>query len=377
MMAEYYEQRIDFGMILTEATSVDAMGVGYPNTPGIWSDEQVEGWKKVTERVHAKVGVILCQLWHVGRMSDPIYLDGKIHVSSSAIAPAGHVSLVRPEKSFVTPRALTVEEIQEVVQQYKRGAENAKKAGFDGVEILLYQISQTELLSRAALQDIKRRALRSGLALYGMSTHQGFVSPDPEVRRQNIELTIGQIELCYALGIPTMRVNTGRWGTSKNFDELMANRGIEPPLPGYTEEDGFPWVIDALERCLPTAEKCGVVLGLENHWGLGLTPEGVLRIVDAIDSPWLQVTLDTGNFLENPYEKLEKLAPKTVLLQAKTYYGGGEWYSLDLDYQKVGELMRKANYRGWVSLEFEGKEDYRTAIPKSLELLRKSFTRAT
>ena len=253
----------------------------------------------------------------------------------------------------------------------------AGQLGFDGVEILLYQISQTELLSRAALQDIKRRALRSGLALYGMSTHQGFVSPDPEVRRQNIELTIGQIELCYALGIPTMRVNTGRWGTSKNFDELMANRGIEPPLPGYTEEDGFPWVIDALERCLPTAEKCGVVLGLENHWGLGLTPEGVLRIVDAIDSPWLQVTLDTGNFLENPYEKLEKLAPKTVLLQAKTYYGGGEWYSLDLDYQRVGELMRKANYRGWVSLEFEGKEDYRTAIPKSLELLRKSFPRAT
>lgn len=253
--------------------------------------------------------------------------------------------------------------------------EFAGELGFDGVEILLYQISQTELLSRAALQDIKRRALRSGLALYGMSTHQGFVSPDAQVRRQNIELTIGQIELCYALGIPTMRVNTGRWGTSKNFDELMANRGIEPPLPGYTDEDGFPWVIDALERCLPTAEKCGVVLGLENHWGLGLTPEGVLRIVDAIDSPWLQVTLDTGNFLENPYEKLEKLAPKTVLLQAKTYYGGGEWYSLDLDYQKVGELMRKANYRGWVSLEFEGKEDYRTAIPKSLELLRKSFTR--
>ena len=219
----------------------------------------------------------------------------------------------------------------------------AGELGFDGVEILLYQISQTELLSRAALQDIKRQALRSGLAHYGMSTHQGFVSPAAQIRRQNIELTIGHIELCYALGIPTMRVNTGRWGTSKNFDELMANRGIEPPLPGYTEEDGFPWVIDALERCLPTAEKCGVVLGLENHWGLGLTPEGVLRIVDAIDSPWLQVTLDTGNFLENPYEKLEKLAPKTVLLQAKTYYGGGEWYSLDLDYQEVGELMRKAN----------------------------------
>ncbi|MFN6139065.1 MAG: sugar phosphate isomerase/epimerase family protein [Planctomycetota bacterium] len=255
--------------------------------------------------------------------------------------------------------------------------EIAGEYGFDGVEILLYQISQTELLSRAALQDIKRKALLSGLALYGMSTHQGFVSPDPEIRRNNIELTIGQIELCYALGIPTMRVNTGRWGTSKNFDELMANRGIEPPIPGYTEEDGFPWVIDALERCLPTAQKCGVVLGLENHWGLGLTPEGVLRIVDAINSPWLQVTLDTGNFLESPYEKLEKLAPKTVLLQAKTYYGGGEWYTLDLDYARIGELMRKAKYRGWVSLEFEGKEDYKTAIPKSLELLRKSFARTS
>ena len=135
MMAEYYEQRSDFGLILTEATSVDSMGVGYPNTPGIWSTEQVEGWKKVIERVHAKGGLILCQLWHVGRISDPFYLDGKQPISSSAITPAGHVSLVSPEKSFVIPRALSVEEIQEVVQQYKRGAENAKKAGFDGVEI--------------------------------------------------------------------------------------------------------------------------------------------------------------------------------------------------------------------------------------------------
>lgn len=135
MMAEYYEQRSDFGMIISEATSVDPMGVGYPNTPGIWSADQVVGWKKVTDRVHAKGGLILCQLWHVGRMSDPLYLDGKPPVSCSAIAPSGYVSLVRPEKPFVTPHALTIEEIQEVVQQYKLGAVNAKKAGFDGVEI--------------------------------------------------------------------------------------------------------------------------------------------------------------------------------------------------------------------------------------------------
>ena len=135
LMAEYYGQRSRFGMILCEATSVDSLGVGYPDTPGIWSEEQVAGWKKVTDRVHAEGGIILCQLWHVGRISDPIYLDGKTPVAPSAVKPAGHVSLLRPEKGFETPRALTLDEIKEVVSQYKRGAENAKKAGFDGVEI--------------------------------------------------------------------------------------------------------------------------------------------------------------------------------------------------------------------------------------------------
>ena len=249
----------------------------------------------------------------------------------------------------------------------------AADMGFDGVELLLYQIGQNDLLSNSKLQSYKRHAFRLGLPLCGMSTHQGFVSPDPQHRKQNIDLTISQVETCYRLGIPTMRVNTGRWGTSRNFDELMANRGIEPPLEGYTDEDAFPWVIESFEKILPTAEKCGVVLGLENHWGLGLTPEGVMRIVNAVDSPWLQVTLDTGNFLENPYEKLEQLAPKTVFLQAKTYYGGGQWYELDLDYPRIASIMRSYNYRGWVSLEFEGLEDYRTAIPRSLALLRQAF----
>jgi sugar phosphate isomerase/epimerase len=207
----------------------------------------------------------------------------------------------------------------------------------------------------------------------GFSTHQGFVSPDKESRDENIALTIRQVEMAYQLGIPTIRINTGRWGTSKDFDELMANRGIEPTLEGYTDEDGFKWVIDALEQVVPTAEKCGVVMGLENHWGLGRLPEGVLRIVNAIDSPWLRVTLDTGNFLEDPYDKLEQLAPFTSLVQAKTYYGGGNWYTLDLDYPRIGEIMRKYEYKGYISLEMEGKEDPMTSVPKSLEVLREAF----
>ena len=111
------------------------MGVGYPDTPGIWSDEQVRGWKLVTDAVRAEGGSILLQLWHVGRLSDPLYLDGRQPVAPSAIAPAGHVSLVRPEKPFVTPRALEREEIPGIIEAYRRGAENAQRAGFDGVEI--------------------------------------------------------------------------------------------------------------------------------------------------------------------------------------------------------------------------------------------------
>lgn len=135
MMAEYYRQRASFGMILTEATAISPMGVGYPNTPGIWSDDQVKGWKSITGAVHQAGGQILLQLWHVGRISDPIYLDGALPVAPSAIAPDGHVSLVRPLKNYVTPRALDLAEIPGIVEEYRRGAENAKAAGFDGVEI--------------------------------------------------------------------------------------------------------------------------------------------------------------------------------------------------------------------------------------------------
>ncbi|SDI35608.1 2,4-dienoyl-CoA reductase [Pseudomonas delhiensis] len=135
LMAEYYTQRADAGLILSEATSVTPMGVGYPDTPGIWSDDQVRGWSNVTKAVHANGGRIFLQLWHVGRISDPLYLNGETPVAPSAIKPAGHVSLVRPLKEYVTPRALETEEIADIVEAYRQGAENAKAAGFDGVEI--------------------------------------------------------------------------------------------------------------------------------------------------------------------------------------------------------------------------------------------------
>lgn len=256
--------------------------------------------------------------------------------------------------------------------------EQAADMGFDGVEILHVHMEEAAKavggqVDTALLGKIKRRAFSLGLDLMGFSTHQGFVTPDEEKRKQNIEHTARCLELAHELGIPTIRVNTGRWGTSKNFDELMANKGIEPRLPGYTDDQGFDWVIRSFEALLPTAEKLGVVMGLENHWGLGREATGVIKVLDAIKSPWLQATLDTGNFLENMYEQMDVLAPRAILVQAKTYFGGGEWYSLDIDYAKVAQILRKHNYRGYISLEMEGKESPATAVPKSLEVLRKAF----
>ena len=246
----------------------------------------------------------------------------------------------------------------------------AAETGFDGVELLLVQMEDT---SDSFLQKLKRRAFVNGLDLCGMSTHQGFLRPDPTFRKKNIDDTIGFIEMAYKLGIPTIRVNTGRWGTTKSFEELMNNKGIEPNLPDQTDEDGFKWVIDSLSQCLKRAEECGVVLGLENHWGLGRTAEGVLRIVNAINSPWLRVTMDTGNFFERHYEQLETLATEAVFVQAKTYYGGGIYYTIDIDYDRIAKICQNANYKGYVSLEFEGKEDPWVAVPKSLAMLRTAF----
>lgn len=135
LMAEYYAQRASAGLIISEATIVSPQGAGYPDTPGIWSREQVEGWKRVTQAVHAAGGRILLQLWHVGRVSDPEYLGGALPVAPSAVAPEGFVSLLRPKRRYVVPRALESAELPGIVAAFKKGAENAQAAGFDGVEI--------------------------------------------------------------------------------------------------------------------------------------------------------------------------------------------------------------------------------------------------
>jgi len=251
--------------------------------------------------------------------------------------------------------------------------DRAAALGADGVEILHRQMASED---RPYLNQLKRAAWANGLDLVMLSIHQDFVDPDPEARKRNVEHTIHCLELAHQLGIPSIRLNSGRWGTIRSFDALMEARGIEPPLEGYTEDEAFDWCIGAIEDCLPTAERLGVVMALENHWGLTRTADGLLRIVDAIDSPWLGVNLDTGNFLDDTYEQIERVAPWAAIVQAKTYPGGGEWYTLDLDYDRIARILRDAGFHGYVSLEMEGRADPETAVPESVARLRDAFETA-
>ncbi len=258
--------------------------------------------------------------------------------------------------------------------------EKAAAIGVEGVDILHRQmdIPEKEPLTaegRSYCQKLKRHAFRNGIDLVCLSTHQNFVYPTADERERNIQHTEKCIEIAYELGVPCIRLNSGRWNTISSFDDLMKARGEEPIMPGHSEAEGFQWCIDSIGHLLKKAEQCGVILALENHWGLTRTPAGLTRILDALPSPWLGALLDTGNFLENPYDKLEALAKRAVYVQAKTYYGGGEWYTLDLDYRRIARIFTAAGYTGYVSVEFEGKENPDTAVPKSIAMLKKAFQR--
>ena len=257
----------------------------------------------------------------------------------------------------------------------ERVMEKVSALGVNGIDLLHRQMGIDELgrldaASHIYCRNLKRHALRCGVDLVCLSILQDFVSPSPAERQKWIAFTEKCIEIAYALGIPCIRISSGRWKTIPDFEALMKARGVEPVLPGYTDDDGFNWCIECIQVCTELAAERGVVLALENHWGLSGTPEGQLRIINAVNSPWLGALMDTGNFMENPYDKLARIAPKTVFVQAKSYDGGGEFYTLDLDNARIAKILRDAGYTGYVSLEMEGKEDAETAVPKGLAAIR-------
>ena len=252
----------------------------------------------------------------------------------------------------------------------ERVIEDAGRMGFDGVEVLHRQMSGESV---AYLNQLKRSAFRNGLDLIQLAIHQDFVSPDAQERRKQINHTLHCIELAAQLGAPSIRLNSGRWKTIESFDDLMKVKGDEPPLVGYTNDDAMKWCIDSIQECMPAAEKAGVILDLENHWGLTTKTEALLHIYKAVSSPWLGINLDVGNFPGDPYPEIEKIAPHANIVHFKTYFGGGVWYTLDLDYRRIAGILRNANFTGYVSLEMEGNEPAATAVLKSLELMRAAF----
>ncbi|MBE7542458.1 MAG: sugar phosphate isomerase/epimerase [Bryobacteraceae bacterium] len=249
--------------------------------------------------------------------------------------------------------------------------DQAAKIGFDGVEILHRQMASE---TPAYVNGLKRRALEQGLCFPMLSIHQDFVFPDRAERQKHIDHTLRCLELSARLGIPCMRLNSGRWKTIPSFDDLMKVKGDEPPVPGYTNDDAIKWCVESIQACLPEAEDLGVMMALENHWGLTTSVDTLLKIHSMVNSPWLGLNMDTGNYPGDPYGGIAQLAPKATIVQAKTYYGGGEWYTLDLDYPRIAGILYQHNFNGWISLEMEGKENPETAVPKSYQVLRQAFS---
>ncbi len=253
----------------------------------------------------------------------------------------------------------------------ERVIEDAARTGFDGVEILHRQMSGED---PGYLNRLKQLAFRNGVALPMLSIHQDFVFPEAAERKKHVEHTIRCIHIAHQLGIPAVRLNSGRWKTVKSFDDLMKVKGNEPVLPGYKHQDALKWCVESIHDCLGEAEKAGVILALENHWGLTTDINVLLDIFKQVNSPWLGINMDTGNYPGDAYEGIAKLAPYAHIVQAKTYHGGGVWYTLDLDYKKIAVILKNAGFKGWVSLEMEGNEPAATAVPKSYAILREAFS---
>ncbi|MEZ4864760.1 MAG: sugar phosphate isomerase/epimerase family protein [Caldilineaceae bacterium] len=254
--------------------------------------------------------------------------------------------------------------------------DEAHKLGLHGIEILHRQLASEE---NGYLQQIKRHAFHLGLDLYNLSIHQDFVWEEAGERQKHIDHTLHCIDLAHEMGIGSIRVNSGGWRKQGSFDDLIKAKGWVAPWPGYTKDDGMKWCIDAIHACLPHAEKRGVVLLLENHWGLTTFAADMAHLIETIDSPWFKAILDMGNFLfeEDMYAAVERIAHHVWLAHAKTYHGGGTWYSLELDYARIFKLLLANGFKGYVSIEMEGAEPAASAMPKSVSLLTEAWATAT
>ena len=250
--------------------------------------------------------------------------------------------------------------------------ERANALDLAGVELLQQDLESEDL---AYLKSLSRHAFQNGITLYNMGTGQDFVWDDPTKRQQNVEHTKRCIDVAHELGVSSIRVNAGLWRRDDSFAGLVDTKGWSTPWEGATKDDGFAWAIEGLGACTDHAAERGVMLLLENHWGLTTYADDMLRVLEGVNSPWLRAIMDMGNFYYDGdmYGAMEKIATWVDVAHAKTYPGGGAVFTIDIDYTRVFKLLRAAGFRGYVTLEMEGKESATTAVPKSVELLTEAW----
>ena len=245
--------------------------------------------------------------------------------------------------------------------------------GIQGLEIIGNHLEQLGQDDTAHLHALKQYMAARGIAPVSVSAHHNFVQPDPAERQNHIARLNKWVDAAAEIGAPFVRAFGGRWGTTKSFSEFMAAQGEEPPIEGYTLDDAFTWSIDAFRESAAYAGTRGVTLLLENHWGLTGTADGTLRIFNGVQSPWLQLVLDTGNFIQTPdqYAEMARMLPHCALIHAKTYIGGSMYFGdFDLDYQRIAGLLKDAGYQGYLSIEFEGNALPSEGIPASVRQIR-------
>ncbi len=246
--------------------------------------------------------------------------------------------------------------------------EKASASGFVGVEVIEEQLDSTD---NSQLNKLKRMAFQNGLNIYNFASSQDFVWKEKEKREANIEKTKRSIDMAYQIGAASMRINAG-WWRDENGKGLLESKGWARPWDGSSMDEGFNWAIEALIKSADYAKDAGIQLLLENHWGLTTTADGMVKIIKGVNSPWLRTIIDTGNFYyeDDYYEAMEKIMPYTDLVHAKTYPGGGAVLTVDIDYARVFKMMKKADFKGYVTLEMEGKADKNIAVPESAAELK-------
>jgi len=244
--------------------------------------------------------------------------------------------------------------------------------GVDGIEFLNEHLTKSGVTTAQDRHELQQYAAVRGIRPVMVAASNNPVQTDPAARAEDLAKLIEWIEWAADLGAPFVRAQGGRWYTTKDFQEMLEHGGEEPPAEGFTEDQGFEWAIESLKFAAWYASRKGVTLVLENHWGLTGTAAGCQRIHDGVNSPWLKYVLDTGNFFHRPdqYAEMQTFMSDLGLVHAKVYKGGSRIGVPDLDYARIGQMLREANYSGYASIEFEGNAPTREGIEDGIAILR-------